>query len=219
MITRSFMSYWNGAYNSTGASNLTYSANGTIIGSNNISSQSVSYASTAGSAGSATKATQDSDGNQINTTYAKKTDKISTFTNDVGYLTSHQSLSNYLSKDNLYDDSTELTSITIAPSVGTSARNYPLQLDKNGDLGIYVPWTNTNYYPTRTYTNGLQISSYSGAVTCQLYVPYATNTQYGTVKLGSATEQTVAANAVSSDEDRTYAIQKNSSGELVVNVP
>lgn len=50
LITRSFMSYWNGSYNANGSSNLTYCAQGYIIGSNNIGSQSVNYATTAGSA-------------------------------------------------------------------------------------------------------------------------------------------------------------------------
>ena len=45
----SMLAYWNGAYSGT-SSNLTYCANGTIIGSNNIGSQSVNYANTAGSA-------------------------------------------------------------------------------------------------------------------------------------------------------------------------
>lgn len=46
----SFMAFWNGAYNSSGSSNLKYSANGQIIGSSNIGSQSVNYAKSAGSA-------------------------------------------------------------------------------------------------------------------------------------------------------------------------
>ena len=46
--TMSFMTYWNGAYSGT-SSNLVYCAQGTIIGSNNIGSQRVSYANTSGS--------------------------------------------------------------------------------------------------------------------------------------------------------------------------
>ena len=52
----SFLSYWNGAFNSSNSSNLKYCANGTIIGSNNISSQSVKYATSAGTATTATTA-------------------------------------------------------------------------------------------------------------------------------------------------------------------
>ena len=40
----SFMAFWNGAYNSGGNSNLTYSVNGAIIGSKNIGSQTVAKA-------------------------------------------------------------------------------------------------------------------------------------------------------------------------------
>lgn len=39
----------------------------------------------------------------------------------------------------------------------------------------------TNYYPIRSYTSGLQISSYSGSTDCALFVPYATANQAGVV--------------------------------------
>lgn len=41
---------------------------------------------------------------------------------------------------------------------------------------------NTNYYPSRSYTSGLQISSYVGSSSCALYVPHATDSQYGVIK-------------------------------------
>lgn len=47
----------------------------------------------------------------------------------------------------------------------------------------------------------------------------ATTSSRGVVKLGSNTAQTATANAVSSTTGRTYAIQNNGSGQLVVNVP
>ena len=47
----------------------------------------------------------------------------------------------------------------------------------------------------------------------------ATSTVAGVVKLGSDTVQTIAAAAVSATASRTYAIQENSAGQLVVNVP
>lgn len=47
----------------------------------------------------------------------------------------------------------------------------------------------------------------------------ATSSNYGVVKLGSNTVQSVAENSVSTGAGRTYAIQNNSSGRLVVNVP
>lgn len=46
-----------------------------------------------------------------------------------------------------------------------------------------------------------------------------TSTEPGLGKVFSNTTQTVAANSVSSTASRTYGIQKNSSGQLVVNVP
>lgn len=47
----------------------------------------------------------------------------------------------------------------------------------------------------------------------------ATATDYGTVKLGSDTAQAVAANEVTSVTSRTYAVQVNTDGQMVVNVP
>ena len=47
----------------------------------------------------------------------------------------------------------------------------------------------------------------------------ATSLKAGLVKLGSDTVQTVVANAVTSDSFHTYAIQNDSTGQLVVNVP
>ena len=46
-----------------------------------------------------------------------------------------------------------------------------------------------------------------------------TNTVLGLGKVFSNTTQTVAANSVSSTASRTYGLQKNASGQLVVNVP
>ena len=50
-------------------------------------------------------------------------------------------------------------------------------------------------------------------------LPLASSSEYGMVKLGSDAQQSTAANSVSSAASRTYAIQKDSSGNLVVNVP
>lgn len=49
--------------------------------------------------------------------------------------------------------------------------------------------------------------------------PDATDTVAGKVKLGSSTVQSEAAQLPSAEEGKTYPIQKNSSGQLVVNVP
>lgn len=49
--------------------------------------------------------------------------------------------------------------------------------------------------------------------------PDATNTVAGKVKLGSDTVQAEAAQSPSAESGKTYPIQKNSSGQLVVNVP
>jgi len=43
--------------------------------------------------------------------------------------------------------------------------------------------SDTNYYPIRSYTSGLQISTYSGSSNCELWVPDATTTQKGVVEI------------------------------------
>lgn len=66
--------------------------------------------------------------------------------------------------------------------------------------------------------------SYSGGrvpvtITNTYVLPSATVTQRGGVKLGNGTPQTVTANNVTQVAGRTYAVQANSDGGLVVNVP
>ena len=78
----------------------------------------------------------------------------------------------------------------------TASRTYGSQLNSSGQLVVNVPWTDT-------------ITTYS----------MMTATVLGLGKLEDNTTQTVAANAVSATASRTYGVQKNSSNQLVVNVP
>ena len=78
----------------------------------------------------------------------------------------------------------------------TASRTYGSQLNSAGQLVVNVPWTDT-------------ITTYS----------MMNATTLGLGKLFSNTTQTVAGNSVSATASRTYGVQKNSSNQLVVNVP
>lgn len=74
------------------------------------------------------------------------------------------------------------------------------------DVGLTHLWT--------------KIKDYVSANSNKYTLPTATTSTLGGVKLGSDTVQTVAAvNPTTAIRSRTYAIQKNSDGQLVVNVP
>lgn len=76
-----------------------------------------------------------------------------------------------------------------------NGKNYPVELSSE-KMFVNVPWTDTVYS-----------------------LPVATNTTLGGIELFSNTDQTVAANAVSTTSGRTYGIQLNSDNQAVVNVP
>lgn len=79
---------------------------------------------------------------------------------------------------------------------------------------------------TQTQTSGTEVGKITvDGTTTTLYstneyeLPTATSSTLGGVKLGSDTTQTVSANSVTSTASRTYAVQLNSSDQMVVNVP
>jgi hypothetical protein len=84
-------------------------------------------------------------------------------------------------------------------------------INSNDTLTIAGSGSTTTSYDSAT--NTLTISSTGTTYSA------GTSTTLGLMKLGSDTTQTVAANAVSSTASRTYAVQKNASGQMVVNVP
>jgi hypothetical protein len=84
-----------------------------------------------------------------------------------------------------------------AASVGsTNGRTYLTQLNASDQLVVNVPWTDTVYT-----------------------LPLATDTVRGGIELFSATQQSTAANSVTTTASRTYGLQVNANDQGVVNVP
>ena len=76
----------------------------------------------------------------------------------------------------------------------TSGRTYAVQTNSSWQMVVNVPWEDSQTGSASTSTAG-------------------------TLKLGSDTVQSTAANAVSSTASRSYALQVNASGQWVINVP
>ena len=76
-----------------------------------------------------------------------------------------------------------------------AGKNYPVELDSE-QAYVNVPWTDTLYS-----------------------LPVATASTLGGIKLEDDTEQSTAANAVTTTASRTYGLQLNSSDQGVINVP
>jgi hypothetical protein len=115
--------------------------------------------------------------------------------------------------------------------IGNSTGNTLTKATLTASTGVSV--TNGSGAITITNTAPDQVVSLTGAGATTISGTYpnftisSVNTTYGTatttvnglIKLGDGTVQTTAANAVSADASRTYAIQLNASGQAVVNVP
>lgn len=117
------------------------------------------------------------------------------------------------------------------------ANKYALTLGDSGDVNPSETDVdiNFNYFDVNNPTSsGNQSISIPAATTSKAGVmsksdkskldklsntPDATDTVAGKVKLGSGTVQAEAAQSPSAESGKTYPIQKNSSGQLVVNVP
>ena len=151
----------------------------------------------------------------LQTLWSKITNKIPTkvseLTNDSGFTTNKGTVTSVAVKMNGTTKGTITSSGTIdLGTVITSLPNHP-DYDNEG------MWYNGEILVATSQfgigNSGVDINS---VVTTS---DTATSTTYGLVKLGSNTVQSTSANSVTNTSSRTYAIQKNSSGQLVVNVP
>ena len=90
--------------------------------------------------------------------------------------------------------------------------------NSSGVLQVNAP-TATQVNNALTIGTGLSGTSYNGSSAVTIALNAGSSSVLGGIKLGSDTVQEVAANTVSATASRTYAVQLNSSGQAVVNVP
>ena len=128
--------------------------------------------------------------------------------------------------DSADNNKTKQVKVSSLPSSGGGGDTYALQANaKNGNDIPLVLNAATGTDSTVNITQGANVTLTRNSAS-QITIA-ATNTQYdvassialGLVKIFSDTEQTVAANTVSAEANRTYGIQLNSSNQAVVNVP
>lgn len=151
----------------------------------------------------------------LQTLWSKITNKIPTkvseLTNDSGFTTNKGTVTSVAVKMNGTTKGTITSSGTIdLGTVITSLPNHPYYDNEgmwyNGE--ILVATSQFGIGNSGVYIDNVITTSDT-----------ATSSTYGVVKLGSSTVQSTAANSVTNTASRTYAVQKNSSGQLVVNVP
>jgi len=100
----------------------------------------------------------------------------------------------------------------------SSGKNYAVQLSSEKAY-VNVPWT--DHYVSRLYTSGLDIGEGKGdSDGVDLYVPYASNSQFGVVKTYyAAPSSDPTVESAQTTSGRYYGIQVDSNGKMFVNVP
>lgn len=127
------------------------------------------------------------------------------------------------------DNSTNVTLAGTPDYITISGQEITRNLiDLTTDVTGALPAANVGVLPASKITSGtftaaripsLDASKIGSGTLSVARLPEATSTTKGAIELFSDTDQTEAANAVTTTSGRTYGIQLNSAGQAVVNVP
>lgn len=163
----------------------------------------------------AVSASNDADGNEITTTYATQIDLDNTNATVSALKTKLDGIEAGANKTII---DTSLNSTSTNP-----VQNKAIYTALNSKADEQLPMEITTTEGDKFRTVGDAIVGINDAMLIMASempnYSAATSSALGLVKLGSDTVQSTAANSVTSTASRTYAVQKNSSGQLVVNVP
>lgn len=99
---------------------------------------------------------------------------------------------------------------------GSSTYGIKIPSTLNYTANKILATTEDNYYPSRSFSTGLQIStSVNINNTCALYVPYATASQNGVVKVANVRSSTIATTS-GGTSTKYQGVEKDSNGKLFV---
>ena len=117
-----------------------------------------------------------------------------------------------------YDKATNTVLGLVKVGYGVNGKNYPVELNANGQMFVNVPWTDTNVDTNTTYTlskSGSTIKLVGSDGSETTVADSDTNTTYGVASSSALGLVKVGF----TESGKNYPVELNASGQMFVNVP